>query len=279
LAETYKQSFWQDSSDHLDLCVFNGGRESCAPGHTWGPGLRDHYLIHLVLRGCGSYKTGGKEYQLGAGDLFLLRPGQLASYTASQQDPWEYSWVGFNGAFANKLMRSTPFTEQEPVYHSPDPAPLQTALLAIFAAQGSEPQNEAARVGHLYLFLSGLMGQAREADPHGGAGAQYVASAIRYIQYNYSHEVSIDDIAKAVGVSRSHLYRLFMSHVGQSPIDYLTGYRIDEACNLLKNSQLSIAEIAMSVGFFDKFYFSRVFKKAKGVPPSRYLASLEAPSV
>ena len=66
-----------------------------------------------------------------------------------------------------------------------------------------------------------------------------------------------------------------MSNVGQSPIDYLTGYRISEACSLLKNTGLSIAEIAVSVGFFDQFYFSRVFKKVKGVPPSKYLAALE----
>lgn len=277
MAETYKQSFWQDYSDHVELCVFNGGQESCAPGHTWGPAVRDHYLIYLVIRGCGSYKTGGREYMLGAGDLFLLRPGQLAAYSASQEDPWEYYWVGFNGAFANKLMKNTPFTDQNPVYHSSDPLPLQKALLAIFDSQGAEPQNDAAMVGHLYLFLSGLMCQAREGDPHGTAGSQYVSNAIKYIQFNYSHEISIDDIAKAVGVSRSHLYRLFMSSVGQSPIDYLTNYRLDEACNLLKNSQLSIAEIAVSVGFFDKFYFSRVFKKAKGVPPSRYLTSLDAP--
>ena len=85
----------------------------------------------------------------------------------------------------------------------------------------------------------------------------------------------VQNIAKAVGVSRSHLYRVFMANVGQSPIDYLTDYRISEACYLLKNSHLSIAEIAVSVGFFDQFYFSRVFKKVKGVPPSRYLTALE----
>ena len=55
----------------------------------------------------------------------------------------------------------------------------------------------------------------------------------------------------------------------------LTNYRIGEACNLLRDSKLSIAEIAVSVGFFDQFYFSRVFKKTKGVPPSRYLSSIE----
>ena len=85
----------------------------------------------------------------------------------------------------------------------------------------------------------------------------------------------MDVIDNAVGVSRSHLYRVFMAIVGQSPIDCLTNYRISEACSLLKNSNLSIAEIAVSVGFFDQFYFSRVFKKVKGVPPSKYLATLE----
>ncbi|MBQ5783001.1 MAG: helix-turn-helix transcriptional regulator, partial [Oscillospiraceae bacterium] len=81
--------------------------------------------------------------------------------------------------------------------------------------------------------------------------------------------------AGAVGISRSHLYRVFISNLNQSPIDYLTEYRINEACNLIKNTTLSISEIAVSVGFFDQFYFSRVFKKIKKVPPSKYLQSLE----
>ncbi|MBQ7284025.1 MAG: helix-turn-helix domain-containing protein, partial [Oscillospiraceae bacterium] len=50
---------------------------------------------------------------------------------------------------------------------------------------------------------------------------------------------------------------------------------INEACTLIKNTNLSISEIAVSVGFFDQFYFSRVFKKIKKVPPSKYLQSLE----
>ena len=61
--------------------------------------------------------------------------------------------------------------------------------------------------------------------------------------------------------------------MGQSPIDYLTEYRINEACKLLRAGNLSIAEVAVSVGFFDQFYFSRVFKRAKGVPPSKYFAA------
>lgn len=276
MAETYKQSFKQHYTDNVELSIFNCGLQSCAPSHSWGPGVRDHYLIHLVVSGHGQYTVNGRSFSLGPGDVFLVKPNQLVTYCADANNPWEYYWVGFNGAFANKLVQQTPFTDQSPVYHCSETDSLKKALRSIYDCRGPESHHEAAMVGHLYLFLSCLMKQAHECDPRvNNTSSQYVHGAIKYIQFNYSHDISIDDIAKAVGVSRSHLYRVFMSNVGQSPIDYLTNYRIGEACNLLRDSKLSIAEIAVSVGFFDQFYFSRVFKKTKGVPPSRYLSSIE----
>ena len=128
----------------------------------------------------------------------------------------------------------------------------------------------------MYLFIAALMRETSAGKPHtasSSSSSQYVLNAIKYIQFNYSHDISIDDVAKSVGVSRSHLYRVFMLNVGKSPIDYLTEYRINEACKLLRTGSLSIAEVAVSVGFFDQFYFSRVFKRAKGVPPSKYFAA------
>ena len=243
---------------------------------TWGPGVRDHYLIHLVVAGKGVYQVNGAAYNLQEGDLFLAKPNQLITYAADETDPWEYYWVGFNGACANKLVQQTPFSDVQPVHHCKDPQSTRETIYNIYLARGPEPQCEALMTGYLYLFMAQLMKEAREAMPNTpSSSSQYVLAAIKYIQFNYSHDISVDDIAKAVGVSRSHLYRVFMSNVGQSPIDYLTGYRISEACSLLKNTGLSIAEIAVSVGFFDQFYFSRVFKKVKGVPPSKYLAALE----
>lgn len=273
----YKQSFKQNYTENVELSIFNCGMQSCESSYTWGPGIRDHYLIHMILKGRGSYRVNGHAWQLGAGDLFLAKPNQLIVYTADSAEPWEYAWVGFNGACANKLVGQLPFGDETPVHHCRDTAQAQQELLHLFACRGPGPQDEARMVGHLYLFIAALMQEAIDREPRAAtSSSQYVHNAIKFIQFNYFHDISIDDIAKAVGVSRSHLYRVFMGNVGQSPIDYLTGYRISEACSLLKNSQLSIAEIAVSVGFFDQFYFSRVFKKIKGVPPSRYLASLEA---
>ena len=272
-----KQSYKQSYTDNVELSIFNCGHEYCQPGHTWGPGVRDHYLIHLVVAGRGVYQVNGSSYTLQEGDLFLAKPNQLITYAADETDPWEYYWVGFNGACANKLVQQTPFSDTQPVHRCKDPQAVRESLYNIYLSRGPEPQCEALMTGYLYIFMAHLMQEAREAMPNvGSSSSQYVLAAIKYIQFNYSHDISVDDIAKAVGVSRSHLYRVFMSNVGQSPIDYLTHYRISEACSLLKNSTLSIAEIAVSVGFFDQFYFSRVFKKVKKVPPSKYLAALDA---
>ena len=280
MAEVYKQSFKQNYTDNVELSIFNCGHERCAASHTWGPGIRDHYLIHLVLSGKGTYKVGGEVWHLQAGDLFLIKPSQLIVYAADSEDPWEYCWVGFNGACANKLAAQLPFTDLAPIHHARDSRALEDAMMNIYHARGLEPQDEAAMVGYLYLFISELMKETREAEPHStSSSSQYVLNAIKYIQFNYSHDISINDVAKSVGVSRSHLYRVFMSNVGKSPIDYLTEYRINEACNLLRSSNLSIAEVAISVGFFDQFYFSRVFKKAVGIPPSKYLAAYARGSV
>ena len=271
-----KQSYKQSYTDNVELSIFSCGHEVCQPGHTWGPGVRDHYLIHLVVAGKGVFQVGGASFHLQEGDLFLVKPNQLNTYAADATDPWEYYWVGFNGACANKLVQQTPFTDHHPLHHCKDPQSVREALYNIYLSRVTEPQQEALMTGYLYLFMAQLMKEARDTMPNpGSSSSQYVLAAIKYIQFNYSHDISVDDIAKAVGVSRSHLYRVFMANVGQSPIDYLTGYRISEACSLLKNAHLSIAEIAVSVGFFDQFYFSRVFKKVKGVPPSKYLAALE----
>ena len=134
------------------------------------------------------------------------------------------------------------------MHHTSDPDGMRAALTNIYSSRGLQPQDEAAMVGYLYLFIAALMRETSAGKPHtASSSSQYVLNAIKYIQFNYSHDISIDDVAKSVGVSRSHLYRVFMLNVGKSPIDYLTEYRINEACKLLRAGNLSIAEVAVSV--------------------------------
>ena len=63
MADVYKQSFKQNYTNNIELSIFNCGLERCAPGQTWGPGIRDHYLIHLVVSGKGVFEVGGRTYE------------------------------------------------------------------------------------------------------------------------------------------------------------------------------------------------------------------------
>ena len=185
MADVYKQSFKQNYTNNIELSIFNCGLERCAPGQTWGPGIRDHYLIHLVVSGKGTFEVGGKTFEVVPGDLFFARPSQLIRYSADEQQPWEYSWVGFNGACAHKLAAQLPFTDTAPVHHTQDPEGMRAALTNIYSSRGLEPQDEAAMVGYLYLFISALMKETSETRPHNASSSnQYVLNAIKYIQFN-----------------------------------------------------------------------------------------------
>ena len=78
----------------------------------------------------------------------------------------------------------------------------------------------------------------------------------------------LERIASYVGISRSHLFRSFQNYMNRSPKEYLTEYRIKQACRLLRETDLSVSAIAYSVGFENNLYFSKAFRKQKGESPS-----------
>ena len=120
MTNPYRQSYKQKLLDNASLAIFNCGLQNCSPNHSWGPGIRDHYLIHFVISGKGSYICGGKTFHLKAGDLFLIKPSQVVYYVADPNEPWEYYWVGFNGTYAQKAVASLPFKDSTPVYAPKD---------------------------------------------------------------------------------------------------------------------------------------------------------------
>ena len=74
------------------------GVEACAPGHSFGPAVREYFLLHYVVRGKGIFRRGKREYTLQAGAIFVIRPGEVTYYEADMRDPWEDMWAGFDCA-------------------------------------------------------------------------------------------------------------------------------------------------------------------------------------
>lgn len=270
----FKRSFDSYVHEGVGLSVYKCGLEHCAPSHTWGPALRDHYLIQVVESGRGIFRVGGREYTLGPGDGFLICPSQMVEYSADSENPWSYYWVGFNGSGARRLIESCGLSEEEPVFHSENPDKLLRGLLDIYKASGASPQSRARMVGALYFFLAQLM-EERGAAPANTGGTVYLDTALTFMEQNYSRKISVGEIAASCGLSRSHLYRLFMAHANQSPNEYLIRLRVDKAAHLLREKGLTVSEAAYSAGFTDPYYFSRIFKKIIGVSPSEYAKCTE----
>ncbi len=266
----FKYSYKTKTRESLPIAIYNSGIQQCAPGYTWGPGLRDHFLIHHVISGKGVFTASGVAHPVCAGDTFLIYPSEMVSYTADRQEPWEYCWVGFQGAQAKLLLSQTPFAEDTPVTQFQETRQIQDAILAIYHAVGSTPASELRAIGLLYVFLALLVEQKQDTPSAEEPSLEYVENAVRFIAHNYSRAVDTSDIAGSVGISRSHLYRVFMKHLDTPPNEYLTRFRISRACELLEHSPLPISAIAASVGYEDQLYFSRVFKKITGRPPSLY---------
>jgi two-component system, response regulator YesN len=94
--------------------------------------------------------------------------------------------------------------------------------------------------------------------------------AKEYIERNYHKAITLEDIASEVNVSSQYLSRLFKAEMKENFIDYLTDIRIEKAKNLLATGALTIKEICYKIGYSDPNYFSRIFKKRVGIPPTEY---------
>ena len=104
------------------LRIYYCGREQCAPGHFWGPAIRPHYLLHVVLHGKGEFFYQEQKYELSAGDAFLIEPMQTHYYQADKKDPWEYAWVGFDGSCVDFPIFPCLYHGLCSVYSAHDPA-------------------------------------------------------------------------------------------------------------------------------------------------------------
>ncbi len=268
----YKHSYKVGENLMTSLSVYNVGHQKCEPAYQWGPGIRNHYCIHHIVSGKGYYTVNGKTYNLEEGDTFILYPETEVKYYADIDCPWEYAWVGFMGTDAASILLSTDFTKEAPfIKKAGIPQELiQNQLSLIYEVKGNNYEAAVAMTGALYTLLATFMKYAAHADAENDIQLAYVQKAKDYISTSYSYPITIEEVASYAGISRSHLYRAFRNCQQQSPKEYLSDFRINQACRLLKETNLSVSTVAYSVGFENNLYFSKAFKKHKGVSPTLY---------
>jgi len=244
------------------VCTDNNYKEPNQ--HRWGPGTREIYSLHYILSGKGYVVFRGVTYALSAGDTFLVFPEEEILYYPEESDPWEYRWVDFKGADAKGLVARTGFSKKCPVVKG------KSGLEPFFFIYEEGIYGELAKeryAAKVYLLLTYFFKESNES----GEKRTYYEEAAEMIQNSYwKQELNVNRLAGSLNVERSYLYRLFMEHAGVSPQEYLTEVRMERACELLSAGDLSVQAVACSVGYKDALYFSRLFRKRKGITPSDY---------
>ncbi|MDR2900401.1 MAG: response regulator [Treponema sp.] len=97
-------------------------------------------------------------------------------------------------------------------------------------------------------------------------------NAMEYVHEHYAEPIQLSSAAEAAKVSSTYLSRLFSEYIQCTFIDYVTALRIEEAEKLIREARMNIKEVAFAVGFQDANYFSKIFRKITGLPPSLYAA-------
>ena len=255
-----------------ELEMVQYGTEACAPGHSFGPAVRDHWLIHVVRAGKGRFVAGDREWTLCAGDGFLICPDQITWYGADWEEPWQYAWIGFSGSRATQVLQEAGMDATHPVFHAQEKTLAET-LSRFEQAARSAVARDHRFLGALHLFFADLIEEAGcppNSGEKSGRCAAYVKQAEDYLRMNYARAIGIADAAAHVGLDRSYFSEIFKRETGMAPRDFLIGLRMEKARRFMQNPRLSIADIARSVGYEDPLLFSKIFRKHQGLSPSQY---------
>lgn len=250
------------------------GKEKCMPGKTFGPYVRDNYVIHVITAGSGVYRVGGLEYTLSEGHAFVIYPGEETIYTASEEDPWEYAWIGFNGFRADAAVEAAGFTREVPVVTLSDTARFVCNIDKMLAAKDLTMGSRMRRQAAFFESLADLIDMnEHETKRLNRSESRYVNMAIELISTLYSNKIRISDIANHLGVNRSYLSTLFKREMNVSPQEFLINYRLGKAAVMLTETKSPIGDIATAVGYSDALAFSKAFRQKYGVSPSQYRES------
>jgi AraC-like DNA-binding protein len=262
-----------------ELIPYYCGRQDCVPNWSWGPGVRDHFIFHYIKSGKGTLKINKKTYEIGPESLFVIPPHEMASYQADAADPWSYLWIGFSGLNAQSFVMETGFGREDPVRSLANTPHTAQAIYACLDGMVEASESKVCATikltGLLYSFIAALIeaNAARSAAPVAGdekAKELYVRKAAEFVYMNYSREITVEDIAKHIGIGRKYLHSIFSELAGTSPSEFLINYRLHKACELMKDKTLQISDVAHSVGYPNPLNFTRIFHKVKGLSPKQY---------
>lgn len=237
--------------------------------------VRRYFTIHYVDSGVGYYEVNGKSYTLKAGDAFILRKNEKVKYYSEPTNPWKYYWIALSGDHLNELIKRTTLANAD-VFHFKNESPCADILKNIVRYNQKNTKSLLTNLWNHSKVYEFLYHMGLEFRSYKNISLSTIAQSeladivIDYIYHHYNEDLSVESIAERFNISRSYLYKLCKKNYDKAPKEIILELHLNNAQQLLLETDFPIKEISEQIGFSNQLYFSRIFKAHFGYSPSEY---------
>lgn len=230
----------------------------------------DHYLLALSTKGQCFYDIGGKDYIVEKGDLLFFQKGLLHTAKSNPDNHWSFFSTSFDIYNFDQSIISA-LEELDNVIKANDYFKFFTLFSELNFLWTAKSTGYMLRCRSIIMEILYIILKEKSSHVHNTPHSRQIFKIMDLIQKNYSHNYSVDELADTAGLSYSHFSFLFKKLTGYTVIEYQNLIKINKAKDLLLGGNCNVTEAADIVGFNNLCYFSRLFRKITGFPPSEYL--------
>lgn len=224
------------------------------------------FAMEYVLKGKGYLEINGKKFEISKGDVYFLHRHSYHRYYPDERQPWKKIFFTLDGPLVDSLV-SVYNLESTYVVRNCDVKHLFIKMLRHFKTQRGENCELAPLIFHE------LLTKIRLSSGDVSSFSEPVRFIRNYLDANVIRRVRLNNLARTMKISVQHVIRIFKKECSMTPYDYLVKRRIESAKVMLKQTGMSVKEIAYKLQYSDPYYFSNFFKRKTGISPIKYRKS------
>lgn len=223
-------------------------------------------ILYLVTRGTGVLRIRDRSFSLTRGALFLALAGNF--YELEGSDDFEYIYISFLGLLSSKRFSALNIRGEEPVRHGFD----DMIDFWLDALRRLNPTNSNLLAECVLLYTFSYLCDGSQTAPNLHKRENSFEAMLDYVDHHYADpDISLKKLAGLFCYTPKYASLLFKKHMDTGFSAYVSALRIQYALTLIQEGERSVSRLAEACGFSDAMYFSNVFKKRMGIPPSVFI--------